>query len=237
MNGLAAAAVIRTLFSSFTHPCECAFCAWMCVFVCAFLCCRWMSLRVFFCTQVPVWKEKEGKKVCENMWRKMESVWKKKKKRKRKGSEDGASRIWFIRASSRIPLHLSPVFFPPTESSSHYIFFTCFSARSFPIHFTSQIRNPPLLHLLRSSHSNASLLPSDTCLVPHLPSFLLFLSSILVSSVHLFLLVKIWFCRDGIYLQLRSGQIWAVAQTASWLCVSCKHTWICVLSGFFEGVA
>lgn len=39
MNGLAAAAVIRTLFSSFTHPCECAFCAWMCVFVCDFFFC------------------------------------------------------------------------------------------------------------------------------------------------------------------------------------------------------
>lgn len=238
MNGLAAAAVIRTLFSSFTHPCECAFCAWMCVFVCAFLCCRWMSLRVFFfCTQVPVWKEKEGKKVCENMWRKMESVWGKKKKKEEKGEW---GRCFTHMVHSRFLSHSSAsvaCLFPPTESSSHYIFFTCFSARSFPVHFTSQIRNPPLLHLLRSSHSNASLLPSDTCLVPHLPSFLLFLSSILVSSVRLFLLVKIWFCRDGIYLQLRSGQIWAVAQTASWMCVSCKHTWICVLSGFFEGVA
>lgn len=190
------------------------------------------EFKGIFCTQVPVWKEEEEKKVCENMWRKMESVWK-----KQKGRERGVRTVLHAYGSFALPLAflcICRLSSPPHESSSHYIFFTCFSARSFPVHFTSQIRNPPLLHLLRSPHSNASLLPSDTRLVPHHPSFP---SSILVSSVRLFLLVKIWFCRDGVYLQLRSGQIWAVAQTASWLCVSCKHTWICVLSGFFEGVA
>lgn len=181
MNGLAAAAVIRTLFSSFTHPCECPFCAWMCVFVCAFLCCRWMSLRVFFCTQVPVWKEKEGKKVCENMWRKMESVWKKKKKRKRKGSEDGASRIWFIRASSRIPLHLSPVFFPPPS----HLLITFSSPVSLHDHFP--FISPLKLETLPSFTSSGLLTPTLHSFLQTRASFPIsppFFSSCLPSSSH-----------------------------------------------------
>lgn len=182
MNGLAAAAVIRTLFSSFTHPCECAFCAWMCVFVCAFLCCRWMSLRVFFfvhkCLYGKKKREKRCVRICEGKW---SLCGEKKKKRKRKGSEDGASRIWFIRASSRIPLHLSPVFFPPRS----HLLITFSSPVSLHDHFP--FISPLKLETLPSFTSSGLLTPTLHSFLQTRASFPIsppFFSSCLPSSSH-----------------------------------------------------
>lgn len=181
MNGLAAAAVIRTLFSSFTHPCECPFCAWMCVFVCAFLCCRWMSLRVFFCTQVPVWKEKEGKKVCENMWRKMESVWKKKKK----GRERGVRTVLHAYGSFALPLaflcicrlsfspppsHLLITFSSPVSLHDHFPFISPLKLETLPS-FTSSGLLTPTLHSFLQTRASFPISPP-------------FFSSCLPSSSH-----------------------------------------------------
>lgn len=180
MNGLAAAAVIRTLFSSFTHPCECPFCAWMCVFVCAFLCCRWMSLRVFFCTQVPVWKEKEGKKVCENMWRKMESVWKKKKEEKGEWGRCFTHMVHsrFLSHSSASvaclfsppPSHLLITFSSPVSLHDHFPFISPLKLETLPS-FTSSGLLTPTLHSFLQTRASFPISPP-------------FFSSCLPSSSH-----------------------------------------------------
>lgn len=182
MNGLAAAAVIRTLFSSFTHPCECPFCAWMCVFVCAFLCCRWMSLRVFFLYTSACMERKRGKK---GVWEYVKENGVCVKKKKKKGRERGVRTVLHAYGSFALPLAFLCIcrlsFFPPPS----HLLITFSSPVS--LHDPFPFISPLKLETLPSFTSSGLLTPTLHSFLQTRASFPIsppFFSSCLPSSSH-----------------------------------------------------
>lgn len=163
-----------------------------------------MSFWGIFCAQVGGCREREERKkvrkICVNMQSKIQGV-------REKGEREQCRQcacIWFFitRCLSRTFLRICRLSFFIHLPSSHFVFFTSFSTRSFPVHFASQIRKPPSSSLFAQCSA-----PSFRH-VPHFPSPLpSSLPLFRPASIHPFISPckksdSVFFRRESVYLQL-----------------------------------